>query len=461
LDSAVSAQGVRSLEAALRPFLDQQVALGAIIAVGCEWLWTGDHGNRDAGAPHPSQNETTFLRLAARRDRSFAILEQIPMTPPTQAGDAGDALAGLARRARELAAGAPGDPLLLLSADALDKMMVPSCGDFGFRAVAILPSPDFAGSGWKLQRSLFDHGLIGIGVIPVPGGEARCYLASDAVSSLRGLGAGSRGTVTMTRLGNHGRFANQLFQYAFLKMYTLRHGATVAVPSWGGKHLYGFDDPSCDGLWFPQLRFPGHVLAPELWEAEEPPIGVDMLGYFQEIPACWRRHRPFLRRMFQLPRPFESAIDAWHADMTRGGERTLVAIHVRRGDYRDQSDNPWLRLVPEAWYLAWLRTIWPTLRDPLLFIATDEPDVIRPVFKEFETAPASLRQAVQLLPDSLRDFEILRRADYLAMCNSSFSRMAAILAHPAQKCFLPAFHTKRFVPYEPWLDPDFWGRFAV
>jgi hypothetical protein len=45
------------------------------------------------------------------------------------------------------------------------------------------------------------------------------------------------------------------------------------------------------------------------------------------------------------------------------------------------------------------------------------------------------------------------------MCNSSFSRMAAILADSAQKCFLPVFKTEGFVPYEPWLDCDFWARF--
>src|SRR5262249_48960436 len=118
-------------------------------------------------------------------------------------------------------------------------------------------------------------------------------------------------------------------------------------------------------------------------------------------------------------------------------------------------------MVPENWYLAWLRNIWPQLRNPLLFVATDEPDVIRPVFKEFESVSATFEGAGQLLPDFLRDFEILRRADYLALCNSSFSRMAAILACSTQKCFLPTFREERFLPYEPWLDPDFWERVAV
>ena len=104
--------------------------------------------------------------------------------------------------------------------------------------------------------------------------------------------------------------------------------------------------------------------------------------------------------------------------------------------------QPWFRLVPEDWYLAWLRTIWPTLRDPLLFVATDEPDAILPLFREFEAVSATFGAAAQALPDHVCDFEILRRADYLAICNSSFSRMAAILAPSTQRCFLPSFQTR-------------------
>jgi glycosyltransferase involved in cell wall biosynthesis len=38
--------------------------------------------------------------------------------------------------------------------------------------------------------------------------------------------------------------------------------------------------------------------------------------------------------------------------------------------------------------------------------------------------------------------------------------MAAILASSTQCCFLPSFQTRCFAPYEPWIDPAFWARFA-
>jgi hypothetical protein len=238
---------------------------------------------------------------------------------------------------------------------------------------------------------------------------------------------------------------------------------TAAVPAWQGRELFNLDDPNCAGLALPQLSFQGFTDDDRaLWEKDDPPIDVDLWGYFQEIPGCWQRHRPLLRRMFQLSVEHQNAIDAWHADVTHCGRRTLVAVHVRRGDYRNLQlkDAPWFRLAPEDWYLAWLRAIWPTLGDPLLFVATDEPEAILPAFREFETISATFSTTAPPLPDHVRDFEILRRADYLAICNSSFSRMAAILARSSQRCFLPSFQMQGFIPYEPWLDRAFWVRFA-
>ncbi len=460
------------LEAVLRPFLEQSAPPASILAIGCPWLWTendkreNDERNEGVGRS-TARNGALLLRLVADKDAGLVVVARTPI-PPARDGGRKDTLDCLARNVRELANGTSGDDLILLPWRVLEQMIAPLPDDFGFRAVVALPSQEPGQPGdwnaWRLQRTLFDYGLVGIGSVEVAGGEARCFLASDAVRSLRHLGVGSRGHVSISSLGGDDGFANQLFQYAFVRLYALRHGVTAAVPAWRGKYLFDLDDPPCADLNLAQLRFRAFIDDDRvLWERDEPPIDIDLSGYFQEIPQCWRRHRPLLRRLFQLHVAHQSAIDAWYSDVTRGGRRTLVAVHVRRADYRKLQlpDVPWFRLIPEDWYLTWLRAIWPTLRDPLLFVATDEPDVIRPVFKEFETVLATFGASARLLPTDIRDFEILRRANYLAICNSSFSRMAAILAHPTQKCFLPSFRTKDFVPYEPWIDDGFWARFAA
>src|SRR5208282_4313769 len=212
-------------------------------------------------------------------------------------------------------------------------MMVSLGDDFGFQAVVALPSQESGQPGdrnaWKLQRTLFDYGLVGIGSVEVAGGEARCFLASDAVRSLHRLGVGSRGQVSISSLERNGDFANQLFQYAFVRLYALRHGVTAAVPVWRGKYLFDLDDPPCADLNLPQLRFRAFIDDDRvLWDRDEPPIDIDLSGYFQEIPKCWQRHRSLLRRLFQLHVAHQSAIDAWYSDVTRGGRRTLVAVHV-------------------------------------------------------------------------------------------------------------------------------------
>ncbi len=341
--------------------------------------------------------------------------------------------------------------------------MTPLAEDLGFRAVAALSSHAASqpgkGDHWKLRRDLFDRGLVGIGSVQGGNLSSQCFLASDAIRNANRLDAGSRGQITISSLGRNGRFANQLFQYAFVKLYALRHGLSAAVPDWQGRDLFDLRDAFSAGITLPRLEFAAFKDSDRrLWEVRDPPIDIDVLGYFQEIPECWRPHRSLLRSMFALPVERQDSLDAWRDDLTIGGQRTLVAAHVRRTDYRD-SDLPYFRIVPDAWYLSWLRTIWPTLREPLLFVATDEPDQVLSIFEEF--APIStLDWPATQLPEHVRDFEVLRRADYLAICNSSFSRMAAILAPANQRCFLPSFPEQRLVPYEPWIDPGFWARFA-
>jgi hypothetical protein len=260
----------------------------------------------------------------------------------------------------------------------------------------------------------------------------------------------------MSTLGSNGRFGNQLFQYAYIKLYALRHGLEPMLPHWLGNELFGLDDKHCAGHSCQELRFDFADDSDRLlWEMDAPPCDIDLFGPFQELPTCWERHRPFLRRLFQLEPQFARGLESWHHDVTHGGERILVAVHIRRADYRQLSPQPWFRLVPEAWYVSWLREIWPRLRDPVLFIATDEPETVLPAFNDFASVaiPSMLRHEII-------DFEILRRADHLAIANSSFSRMAAILAADTQRCMCPSFEAGSLVFYQPWLDPGFWCRYS-
>src|SRR5678815_5449560 len=49
--------------------------------------------------------------------------------------------------------------------------------------------------------------------------------------------------LTMTALGRLGRFGNQIFQYAFLKICARTSGASVQTQPWVGQALFGQNDP--------------------------------------------------------------------------------------------------------------------------------------------------------------------------------------------------------------------------
>ena len=456
-----------ALAAVLRPFLDQSASVTSIIAVGCNHIFAEHSEACDGAVSLAAGDEAVLLRLVADRHTGLTITVREPITISQGASPKGSlqALGDLFRQVHRLSDWTSDDHLIVLPDLMLGTLMPPLDEDFPFRAVVALRARDLVHStedlDFKLQRALFDRGLVGIGSVEFANGKAHCFLASDAIRSMHQLGASIRGHVAMSSLGTNGRFGNQLFQYAYVRLYALRHGLTAALPDWEGKQFFDVHDTSCQGLAFPELRFGAFEDHDRmLWDRDDPPINIDLWGYFQELPECWRRQRPLLRRMFRLLPEQEGAIDAWRYDVTRGGQRTLVAVHLRRGDYRDLQHLPFFRLVPEEWYIAWLRAIWPTLRDPLLFVATDEPARILPLFREFAPIAATFGAPAQTLPDHIRDFQILRRADQLAICNSSFSRMAAILADVSQRCFCPSFETRGFVPYEPWIDPSFWVRFT-
>jgi glycosyltransferase involved in cell wall biosynthesis len=451
----------------LQPFLDQSVSIRSIVAFGFE----GPFGN--AGDVFPASlramagKGTAMLRPVAEiNGPAVGTWEASPLSAYNPDTEHAPTLDGLAMAARRVTDAISGTDLLLLPAGRLLEMMTPLANRFAFRAVAAFwpqtPGDRGDDDAWKLQRSLFDRGLVRIASVPLAHGTAHCFLASDAIQSVGRIESTSRGRITLSTLGQNGRFANQLFQYSWAKLYALRHGLSAAFPDWDGRQLFGLDDPTCAGPALERLSFAGFTDDDRrLWEREDPPIDVDLWGYFQETPACWQHHRPLLRRLFQLPVEQVRGIDSWRDRVTNNGQRTLVAIHLRRGDYRkSQFDVPYFRLVPEQWYLDWLRALWPTLRSPVLFIATDEPETIRPAFSEFETVSETFGPPADALPDHVRDFEILRRADHLAICNSSYSRMAAILALPAQKSYVPSFRTQSFSAYEPWIDPAFWERFS-
>ncbi|QCO17380.1 glycosyltransferase (plasmid) [Azospirillum brasilense] len=252
-----------------------------------------------------------------------------------------------------------------------------------------------------------------------------------------------------TSLGRNGRFGNQLLQYGVLRLYAARHGLTLEAPPWLGRHLYDHDDP-----------LPGPALA-RVAEAEgeaavtaslrgEPATLLadrDVSGYFCGDTTPLAPFREEFRALFTPGRRLRPHADALLGRLRDAG-RTVVALHLRRGDFG------WGRfwIAPASWYRRWLETVWPTLDRPVLFIATDDPAQLR----EFTAyRPLTGRDLAEPIAGAefFADFHVLCHADRVAISNSSFSFVATMLNRNASEFLRPEPTLRALVPYDPWASP--------
>jgi hypothetical protein len=64
----------------------------------------------------------------------------------------------------------------------------------------------------------------------------------------------SNGVLSMSSLGKFGRFGNQLFQYAFLRICAQKNGVKVECPAWIGQTLFGHQDAPISKLLSPVVE---------------------------------------------------------------------------------------------------------------------------------------------------------------------------------------------------------------
>ena len=256
------------------------------------------------------------------------------------------------------------------------------------------------------------------------------------------------GRLTMTTLGQNGRFGNQLFQYCFLRIYGEMHDLQVEVPDWVGRWLLDLADPY-PGAPLPRRETNVPEIAAALDAKSSPSFANhDLLGYGQ----CHTRHfRPHQGRFRALLQPGARALDPVtraHQRLRNRGE-TVVAVHLRRGDYTG-GEFSWP--APAAWYIRWLETIWRELERPILYIASDDPGAAAE-FSAF--SPVTADALEETIPGAAMylDFHVLSQADLLAVSNSTFSVAAAMLNESARGFQRPDPIARQLIPFDPW-DAD-------
>jgi hypothetical protein len=271
-----------------------------------------------------------------------------------------------------------------------------------------------------------------------------------AIAAFYGLGMNHR--VTMSTLGTRGRFGNQIFQYAFLKIYARLNALEVETPAWIGRRLFGCDDPGISHL-LPMVveRFP-QEFAP-LLKGKSDLVDVDFVGYFHFHTQHYQPYQAYFRSLFQPIPALQPRLQDLYRQIRgplRGSLRdrgqTLVGLHLRRGDFGRKN----LYIAPTAWYLQWLQEIWQTLDQPILFIASDDPESVLADFAAYDPVTT---QDVDLgieEADFYADFYLLTQCDAVAISNSTFSFAACLLNQKATMFARPHRGSARLVPFNPW-----------
>lgn len=193
-----------------------------------------------------------------------------------------------------------------------------------------------------------------------------------------------------------GGFGNQLHQYVSARKYAEIVGATLEVPDWVGKVIFGLSEPEWSRD-LPEVNDGANGCPPELdWGQTNVRLG----GYFMTARWVGILSKRELRRWLQVT----SAFEAQCAAVVPAGKYT--AAHLRQGDYLG---HPLYANVPRSAYRR------ASEKFGFLIDHWAEQDHPRKV--------SGLGDRYHFLPD----FLVLLRASVLFRANSTFSWWAGAL----------------------------------
>ncbi len=271
--------------------------------------------------------------------------------------------------------------------------------------------------------------------------------------------------ITMKQFGKwqFGRSVNQFFQYAFLTGYAQQYDAELQLPPWVGAHLFETTTPTVTTL-LPPWKEPGNGS-----RQPEPPRGSELVnhdfqGYAQYHTLYHTRNRERIRGLFQ---PVGSIIARVGPAVTklRSQGKTIVGVHLRRGDYGRRI----FPIIPVSWYLHWLRDNWKRFANPALFIATEDqllveefaqynPQTVEMLGLTLSKEPMAdctyleedLAVKDNRAMDWYPDFHLLTQCDIVMGPSSTFSFFAAMMNPSLQEYWRASLEVETFQRTDPW-----------
>ncbi|MGB3512534.1 MAG: FkbM family methyltransferase [Microcoleaceae cyanobacterium] len=237
--------------------------------------------------------------------------------------------------------------------------------------------------------------------------------------------------ITMSTLGKKGGLGNQIFEYAFLKIYAQENGLSVETPLWVGQELFGHQDREISEELPVVVEENDRVIFnnTEVWK------NVDFQGEFLYHTRYYASRQEYFKSLFQPVAEIESQVKvAW--EKLKSGGKTIIGLHL-------QPDTP------SEWYKIWLNGLWETLDEPVLFIASDNLEEVPLVYFE-EYHPITVQDLGGEVNGEYLDFYLLSNCDFVAISNTAFAFAACLLNEGGKYFFRPHFPTAKLIPFQPW-----------
>jgi hypothetical protein len=143
-------------------------------------------------------------------------------------------------------------------------------------------------------------------------------------------------------------------------------------------------------------------------------------------------------------------------DKLRQLGKTIVGLHIRRGDYGKRDA---FYLTPIPWYLKHLENIWCSLESPVLFVSSEDPNLLfnfsdyKPFTSNFsDYKPFTTEMLGGDAKNFYHDFYALSQCNILLIPNSTFSFTAALTGGANPIVFRSDLEKQCFVPIDVWNE---------
>jgi hypothetical protein len=303
--------------------------------------------------------------------------------------------------------------------------------------------------------------------------------AENLVSSGEDVIIDDRPVLIMSSIGKLGRFGNQLFQYAFLRICAKKSGARVECSPWIGQTLFGHHDATISTRLSPAIErkdaeeslfdiIPEFIpYIEKIADKKSCRVGadslnsglvnVDLWGFFQFHTRHFKPHQEYFCSLFQPVDELKLTLEDG-LNILRSKGKTIVGIHIRRSDYIKEPRVGFTLVFPAKWYCEWLGEIWNELEDPVLFLCSDDLESVITDFDEF--SPVTTGDLKIQLPEGMNDldfyidFFMLSQCDIVCSSNSNFSFVACMLNQHARMFVRPHWDfSSKFIVFDPWDSP--------